>query len=93
MHSSILALLPIIAKALLQTIVLHLTRIVLAALTCHEPLLSLLALDRQLSPELDLARAALGQLVDLVLGDGRAALLLVLAGCGWAGPGDDVGVL
>lgn len=87
---SFLALLPVIAEALLDSIILPLAT---GSLARHETLLTLLALDRKLSPELYLARTTLGELVCIVLDRRRDELFLVLAGCNWACPFDSVGVL
>jgi hypothetical protein len=86
-------LLPIIAKPLLNAIILLDTRLILTILTCHETLRAFLALDRQLCAELNLARATLGKFEYLVLDHRGAIFLLVLAGSEWALPCNDIGSL
>jgi hypothetical protein len=47
----------------LDAIILDITFLELVSLTCHKALLALLALDRELGPELDLAGTTLRQFV------------------------------
>jgi hypothetical protein len=90
----VFTLLPIIAKALLNTIVLLLARCIGGVLAIDNTLLSLLALNSEVGAELDGRSAALGELVELrLLGRRRAVFLLVLAARERAFPDDGVGDL
>ena len=87
-------LLPVIAEALLDTIVLLLTRSIRVVLAVNDTLLALLTLNVEIGAEFDRGGAALGELVQLrLLGDGRGVFFLVLAAGERTLPNDGVGDL
>jgi hypothetical protein len=78
-HHLLLTLLPVIAKPLLQSIVLLYTCLILAMLTRHIAFLPLIPLNPQIRAKLDRSLPTLGKLIQpLVCCDRRAVFLLIL---------------